>query len=433
MRLIWITVFAVVTGLAALLGWMQFIAPPKITTLTVAAGERGSDSHVLMREISEVLRRHSSQVRLDVLPSRSASSSISRINSGEVDLATIQSNTPAYTNINVVADLFADYFLLITREQTPTQEQRNPLAAISDLRKRRIVIPESGTVANLSFWSVIDHYKLPPQGFVSFAMPRAKAIEAFLTGQVEAIFFVSSLRDPTLLSFIEEAGLRNIPLNFLPIDQAEAMTLKRPYLLPARIVKGAFDGRLPLPREDVSTPTLHRLLVSGADVDEDAIYELVETVFENRLDLLIRMALSSAMRDPRQEGTATLPIHPGAERFFDRDQPSFLQENAEPMALFVTVMAMIISALVALRRSLQARAKNRGDGFNVDMLNLANRAKHAGSLGELDDLRGELDTALEKAVNALDTDKVTEEGFQSFAFLWRAAQDALNARHKALS
>lgn len=406
--------------------WWVFFAVPEIRTLSVAAGSRGSDSHVLIKEVAEVLTRHSSTLRLDVRTSRNSSSSVSRINRGDVDLATIQSNTPAYTNINLVADLFADHFLLITHEQNARLQQKDPLYRISDIAGRRIAIPESGTIANLSFWSVIDHYKIPPEGFVSMALPDKKAIDAFLTGRADAIFLVRSLRDPTLLNFIQEAGLRNIPLQFIAVEQAEAMTLKRPYLESARIVKGAFDGRLPLPKEDVITPSLHRLLVAGADVDEDLIYELVRVIFENRLDLLIRMALSSAIQDPRRAGVASLPLHPGAERFFDRDQPSFLQENAEPMALGVTVTAMILSALVALRRSLNARAKNTGDKYNDQLLAIAQRARVADSVAELDAMGEELVEMLEKVVHALDTDKITEEGFQSFSFIWASTKETVN-------
>ncbi len=428
MRLIWGTIFLLIGLIAAVGGWWVFVSVPETRILTVAAGRQGSDSHVLMKEVSEVLIRHSKTLRLNIVESRSSSDSISQINRGEIDLATIQSNTPAYTSINVVADLFTDYFLLISQDYRTAAEQGRNFDQISGIRKKRIAIPESGTEANLSFWSVVDHYKVPPEGFSSVATPRQKGVEQFLAGNVDAIFLVSSLRDPELLSFIGEAGLRGIPIKFIAINQAEAMTLKRPYLKSVRIVKGAFDGHVPLPKEDVATPSLNRLLVTAADTDEELIHELVRVIFENRLDLLIRMALSSSIQDPRQEGVATLPLHPGAARFFDRDKPSFLQENAEPMALIVTLIAMIISAMLALRRSLQARAKNQGDRYNDQLLRIAERARANADPEELQEMKDELVALLERAVRALDTDKITEEGFQSFAFIWGSTKDTVNER-----
>ena len=433
MRLIWTLIFGLIVLVAAGGAWWVFLAPVEIHTLKVAAGERGSDSYTLMREVSEVLERHSETLRLDVLESRNSSEAISAINSRAVDLATIESNTPAYATINLVADLFPDYFFLIARALPQRQPFPEAIRTIEDIRGRRIAIPEAATVGNLSFWSAIDHYKLPPESFRTFAWPRERTFEGIITGKVDAIFLLSSLRDPFLLSLIEEAGIRNINLRFIPLTQAEAMVLKRPYLEPVKIVKGAFDGQVPLPREDVITPSLQRLLVAHAETDEDLVHELVHTIFENRLDLLIRMSLTSAIRDPRTENTAALPIHEGARRYYDRDQPTFLQENAEPMALMITIAAMIGSALLALRRNIANRAKNRGDDYNHQLLRIAHGARATDDPAELEVLKQELIELLDAVVEALDKDKVSEDAFQSFAFLWGSTKDTVNDRIRRVS
>jgi len=432
-RLIWTLVFGVILAVAAAGAWWVFLAPVEIRTLKVAAGERGSDSYTLMQEVSEVLQRHSETLRLEVLESRNSSEAISAINSRAVDLATIESNTPAYSSISLLADLFPEYFLLIAREIPQRQPFPETIRTIYDLRGRRIAIPEAATVDNLSFWSAIDHYKLPPESFRTFAWPREKTFEGIITGEVDAIFLLSSLRDPFLLKLVEEAGIRKIGLRFIPLSQAGAMALKRPYLEPVKIVKGAFDGQVPLPREDVVTPSLQKLLVAHKDTDTDLVQELVDTIFENRLDLLIRMSLSSAIRDPRSEATAALPIHEGARRYYDRDQPSFLQENAEPMALMITIAAMIFSALLALRRNLANRAKNRGDDFNHQLLRIAHGARSSDDISELENLKRQLIELLDTVVEALDKDKVSEDAFQSFAFLWGSTKDTINDRIRRLS
>ena len=432
-RLIWTLVFGLILLAAAGGAWWVFLAPTELRTLKVAAGERGSDSHTLMREVAEVLERHSDTLRLEIFDGQNSSEAIAAINSRAVDLATIESNTPAYTSINLVADLFPDYFMLIARELPQRQPFPEVIRTIDDLRGRRIAIPEAATVGNLSFWSAIDHYRLPPESFRTLAWPRDKTFEGIITGQVDAIFLLSSLRDPFLLSLIEEAGIRGIGLRFIPLEQAEAMALKRPYLEAVKIVRGAFDGEVPLPREDIVTPSLHKLLVAHTQTDDDLVHELVHTIFENRLDLLIRMSLTSAIRDPRGEATAALPIHEGARRYYDRDQPSFLQENAEPMALMITIAAMIGSALLALRRNIASRAKNRGDDFNHQLLRIAHGARSTDDLAELEALKQELIELLDTVVEALDRDKVSEDAFQSFAFLWSSTKDTVNDRIRRVS
>ena len=421
MKKLYGVVFALIVLIAGVGAWYVFKAPSEPSVLTVSAGPQGSDSHKLMSEISEVMERHSETVRLKVLESTNSSVNISRLNNGSIDLATIESNTPAYTSINLVADLFADYFMLITHKD-------NRIYNVADLPRQKVAIPEEGSSGSRSFWSVIDHYSVPPESFRSYSRQRDTAVSMFLKKEVDSLFVVSSVRDPFLLSFFEEARLRGIGLRFVPIDQARAMELKRPFLKPVEIVRGAFDGSGPLPIKDITTTSLHRLLVARNTADEASINELVRVMFENRLDLLIRMPLSSSIKGPVEGEGASLSFHPGAASYYDRDKPSFLQENAEPLALVVTIFAMIISALLALRRSLSSKAKNKGDEYNDAVLAINSRARDSTDLQELRQMRQELGDVLEKAVHALDVDTITEEGFQSFSLLWGAVRDTVSDR-----
>ncbi len=427
MKSLWVSIFGFIVLVALGGGWWVYQDSQKVITLTVAAGPQGSDSHSLMQEISEVVARHSDTLRLEVQTSRNSSDNISLINRGSVDLATVQSNTPAYTGVNLVSDLFADYFMLIAREDRSRYR-------VQDVVGARVAIPEDGSSGSKSFWSVIDHYSIAPESFRTFSVPRAKGVEAFLRGKVDMIFLVNSLRDPfLLLNLMEEARLRKITIRFVPIQQAKAMALKRPYLKPEVIVKGAFDGGAPLPVRDIVTPSVHRLLVAGASVDEGAVHELTKVIFENRLDLLIRMSLSSAITNPQTTSGASLSIHPGAAKFYDRDKPSFLQENSESMAFVITIFAMVGSALLALRRNMQNKAKNRGDDYNETLLDISARARKTKSKKNLMEMKKELTAILETGVNALDTDQITEEGFQSFAFLWSTTRDEVSGRMSELS
>ena len=426
MRIVYGAIFALILLIAGAGSWYVFKAPDEPIVLKVSAGPLGSDSHKLMSEIGEVLIRRSETLRLDVRTSLNSSVNISRLHKGETDLATIESNTPAYSNVELVTDLFPDYFIMITRKE-------NRIYNVADIPGTKIAIPEEGSSGSRSFWSVIDHYSVPPESFRALSVERDKAAELFLTGKIDGLFIVSSLRDPFLLSFFEEALIRGIGIRFVPVEQAKAMSLKRPFLEPVTIVRGSFDGEGPLPLKDITTASLHRLLVARSGVEADAIKQLVRLIFENKLDLLIRMPLSASIKGPTAEAGASLPYHPGAQAYYDRNEPSFLQENAEPLALVITVFAMLISALLALRRSLNNKAKNRADVYNDRLLEISAQARQSTDSTELVAMKDELSDVLKTVVHALDNDQVTEEGFQSFAFLWGSVRDILNERLAELS
>ena len=409
---------ALLAALAALLlaggAWWWLRPPVEPTTLRVVAGPVGSDGYTLMREVAEVVERHSESVRLDVRPSRNSSINVLLIREGGADLATIEASTPPVAGVAFVADLFADHFLFMV-------DAASPIHSVIDLPGTRIAVPEAGTSEQRAFWAVIDHYGVAPASFRFLPMSAAEAGEAFLGGRVDAIFHLSSIRDPGVLAFIEESYRRRRPLRFVEIDQAPAMALKRPFLAAATVVKGAFNGDPPLPARDTQTASLHRLLVARNDVDPAAIAELARVIFEHRLDLVLRMPLSSRIAGPVENGIS-LPAHEGARRFYRRDEPTFLQENAEPMAFVVTIVMLLFSGLLALRRMVVARQKNRADNHNQALLALARRARAADSAGEVRAVRAELFELMERVVEALDVDKVSEEGFQSFSMIWESVR-----------
>jgi TRAP transporter TAXI family solute receptor len=399
--------------------WIKRDRDPII--ITIATGPFGSDAHKLMREAADVVSRHSDLIRLDVRASRDSSDNIARLNRQEVDMAVIRSDTPVVSDIRVIANLFPDLFQIVVRANRPAYR-------INDLASVSVSIPEFGTDAFRSFWVIGDHYDLPIERFDWRAEPFAKGAERLLAGDVDALFTIRSLRDTGLIRLFEDAQLKRIALRYLPIEQADAIALKRPFLTSGIVPTGAFTGATPVPGADTPTAAVNRLLVTRADVDTEAVRELTRILFEYRLDLTIRFALASAIAAPDAEAGLSVPLHAGAEAFYNRDNPSFIQENAEPLALLVTVLTLVLSALFALRSRFVARQKNRADTYNYQLLEIQKLAHSAASSAELKKLKADLNAVLETVVVALDTDEVTDEGFQSFSLLWDAVRETINDR-----
>lgn len=413
-----ILLLAFVMAAAAGGGWWWISRDRQPVVLTVGSGPFGSDSDALMRHVADVVARHSKTLRLAVRATRDPSENIARLNSRQIDLAVIRADTPVVSDVRMIAGLFPDYFQIVVRADAPAR-------SVADLPGLRIAIPQFGTDAFRSFWVLADHYDLPVTNYNWRAVPFEAAAAGLLAGRYDALFTVRSLRDETLLRMFEDAQLKGLKLRYIPIEQAAAIALKRPFLRPETMPVGAFTGALPVPGGQTPTAAVERILVSRADVPDDAIRELTSILFEHRLDLTIRFSLASAISEPDLSRGLNVPLHDGAAAFFDRDKPSFIQENAEPIALGVTLLAMAFSGLLALRRRLVNRQKNRADVYNYRLLDLLARARQARTAGEIDQLRGELDAILETVVVALDTDEVTDEGFQSFFLLWESVRATL--------
>ncbi|MCB1453673.1 MAG: hypothetical protein KDJ43_08500, partial [Rhizobiaceae bacterium] len=102
------------------------------------------------------------------------------------------------------------------------------------------------------------------------------------------------------------------------------------------------------------------------------------------------------------------------------------------ITLLITVAAMMVSVLLALRSRLVAMQKNRADRYNYQLLDINRRATAATGADDLDALSAELAAIQETVVVALDTDEVTDEGFQSFALLWASVRQTIAERRAEL-
>lgn len=410
----------------AVAGYFYLFEDNGPVTLKVASGPYRSDSYELMKEVADVVSRHSDSLIVEVVPSKDSSHNISLLNAGTVDLATIRSDTPVVSDVRMIADLFPDYFQLISRSESL-------IYSPTDLVGKRVAVPNYGTDELRSFWIIGDHYDLPITGVQWFPRPFEKATEMLLSGEVDAIFTVRSLRDRVLLNLFSDSELKKLPLRYISLDQAEAIAIKRPFLQVGSVPKGTFIGKAPTPRSHTITTTVQRVLVTKDNLDEEPIRELTQILFENRLDLTIRFALASAIKPPNFAEGLAIPMHPGSEQYFNRDEPSFIQENAEPLALMVTVFAMLFSGLLALRSRFVSTQKDRMDTYNYVLLDIAEQAKAASDGSEIKQLKVTLYQTLEKVVRALDTDEVTEEGFQTFSFLWESVRVMLAEREKEIT
>ena len=306
--------------LVAGLGLFYFyLEDQKIGTLTVDAGPRDGETYFLMTEIAEVVERNSDKIRLNVISSPPlVQGETTRLKEG-VQLTTVLSNTPPIPKTSLVATLYEEVFQIITRTDTG-------IYRIQDLDGRRLALPPHGTSELEYFWTVGDHYDLLVQNVEWKSMGELEALGALLNNEVDALFFVGTTRNYATLKLIEEFELReNAPdLRMLPIDQAPAMGVKRPYIQSFNVEKGTFDGSPPLPSRQLKTGAVLRYLVADASANPEHIAELTRILFENRFDLSIRFPLANRITQPSLENGIGMPLHEGAERYYTRDEPSFI-------------------------------------------------------------------------------------------------------------
>jgi uncharacterized protein len=426
-----IRLLALLIGGAALIAalviavWLA-LQPEPTVTVRIAAGPEGSDAHEVLEEIAEVAKRHNKPVIADLLPTVDSSQSIAMLNEGKADLAIIRGDTPVSSDVRIVASLFSDHFMMIVRRDAS-------IRTFNDLIGKKISLPPAGSDGFKSFFAIIGHYDVPTEKLNWLAIPLNEARRKLLRGEIDGVFTVRSLRDPIIMRLFDDAELSDTSLDVLPVSQVAAIALKRPLLEASEIAVGALSGEMPAPSISVPSLAVNRILVARSDADPVAVRALTEVMFENRLDLTLRLPLAAAITAPDQTQGLTIPLHEGAAAYFNKDAPNFIEANSNSIGLMLTVAAMVVSGFLAVRSWFLARQKNLGDVFNRRLTALNQRALSAVSGAELAEIKTELAEMLEQIVAALDTDDVTAEGFDTFSRIHEAVSATVRDQEFTLS
>jgi hypothetical protein len=211
-------------------------------------------------------------------------------------------------------------------------------------------------------------------------------------------------------------------VRFLPIEHAAAMKIKHPAFNPALIPEGAYLGNPSVPDRDLPTVAVHRTLLALDSANADAIRAITSVLMERRQEIMqeipahlndVRLLLAQ-VRQPELQAGFGPALHPGAAAFYNKDKPSFLVAHADYIGLILTVALMVASWIWELNRWMHRQQKDAADQYNNRVMALVAAAQEVETEAPLVDIWHELLATLAKAVHDLDTDKMSQESFNSF-------------------
>ncbi len=405
----------------ALAGWLYASHDDTAgTTRKVGAERRGSDNYELLQALAEKASSPADGIRLAVFQTAGSSESLKLLEDGVIDFAAIPADAISRPDLAMVANLCPDTYHLIARRDAG-------IASVRDLVGKRVGLPPITSSEYRSSWYIIDQYTVQPERFTARPYDQDDAIIALRNREIDAMFVMRAPGNRRLKWLADAAQI-----DIIEIDQASAMQVKRPALKQVTLAKGVYSGTPAIPDRTITTVAADRILVTRASVPDEVVRKVAATLFENQRELSLSSRLAGFVSQPSPSGATLLPVHPGATAFYNRDQPSFFHENAEPIGVTVSVAAILMSLLLWAKRRWEEGQKGRIDVYNLDLLRMTAEARSATSAAALARLKATLFEMLDRVVHDLDSDKIDGQGFQYFAFTWRVALDAIAAREQEL-
>ena len=405
---------------ASAFSWLWFRSQNRVYNLAIATGGKQGEYYAFAGALATVIAKHQPQIQIEVRETEGSIENVELLESNEVQLALIQSDTSISVSTRAIAPLFPEILhLIVTKE--------SDINSFSDLKGKRIALMPEGSGSYEIFWSLCSHYGLNSQDFDATPFSPPAAHTALKERQVDALFRVIALRNPAVSQLLQNGDTK-----LVPIEQGAAIQLFQPALFPSIIPQGTYNGAIPIPSSDLPVVALEALLVTREDIDRNLIYEITRILFETRNELAKQNIQAALIRQPEEPNDFRLPFHEGAKAYYNQNRPSFIVEYAEPLGLLLSVSVLCISGIWQLRIWLQGKQKNRADFYNLEVLRLIDRINTLDNLEQLNQLRTHLFEILEKVVIDLDEDRVSAESFQSFTFTWEVAMKTIGDREALL-
>ena len=266
--------------------------------------------------MTEVLNPVLEQSSLTLESSGASRANLEMIEEGDAQLATVQNDVMyyAYTgtslfegeepfqNFSAVAGLYDETIQIITCDSS--------IQSVADLAGKTVSVGDEGSGVEFNAKQILEAYGLSFEDITVVNASFGESADSLEKGELDAAFIVAG----TPTTAVEElATSTQIGLVHLDEEHIAALQENYDFYTEAIIPAGTYAGV----DEDVITVSVRATLVASNEVSEDAIYELLKAMFENKDALTEGHAKFEALDAEEAVKGMSVPFHAGAKKYYD--------------------------------------------------------------------------------------------------------------------
>ena len=388
--------FLIVAALliAAGIGYAYVTAP---TTLTVAVGPPDAPEARLFQAFAHQLKVQRGSLRLKVRGVPNLEDASRYLDEGRADLAVIRPDIRTPENGLTVA-LMRDAAVIVVAPEGTVAD----VAALAG----KVVGVALGHEADVRLMAkVLKHLDLDSGAVTVLAMKRDDILPALKEGRIQAAAMVAPPTGNTASTFVRSLlAAYEGKLDVLSVDSAETLVQRSPDLAATTIPAGVWGARPKRPGDEVKTIGVSYRLVAHADTDRSLVALLTESLFQMRGRLAMAVRSANFMRAPEMETassatSATLPNHPGAVDYFQRETQSVMERYGDWIYLGAFFGSGMISIMAAFHQRFHRQRREKVDDVLDRLVAILADARNAESFARLDELNVEIDGLLSRAVD----------------------------------
>jgi len=258
--------------------------------------------------------------RVAVESSAGSIANVQLIRSGEADFALLQNDVAYYAFNGITVDVFvgkpvkslAGVFSVYPEIVHVIVRKAADVRSIRDLKGKRVVLGPPGSGAEQNALQILKVHGIREADLRTVqSIGRTAAFEQLKAGLADAVFVSTALGSPPIADAMSSGKLAVLGI----ADSAgEALRREYPFYTLERIPANTYPGQ----EREVTSAGVTAILVARSSVSDETVYALTKAVFDNLAQFQSSYPAARHLTLHTALSGMALPLHPGAERFFQQ-------------------------------------------------------------------------------------------------------------------
>jgi TRAP transporter TAXI family solute receptor len=306
-------IFISVPVIASLL--MYAGCKPVTTNLKFATGGVSGTYYPYGLVLSKLFDSKIPNVNVSVQTTGASIENIKLISGLKSDIAIVQNDVLSYAysgtgsfkgkpakGISTIATLYMEAVQIVVSAE-------NNINTIEDLKGKRISVGDIGSGVEANAIHVLSGSKLTLDDLILSNLSFKDSGVAFKKGKIDGFFITSGIPNAIIQDISQTK-----PLKILSIPKQEITRLlaSYPFYIPYTMPKDVYTGVT----EEVGTIAVKATLIVRENLDDDLVYDLTKTIFENSNEIEKSIHKGKELDINSAVKGLSVSLHPGAMRYY---------------------------------------------------------------------------------------------------------------------
>lgn len=203
-------------------------------------------------------------------------------------------------NLRGIAKLYPEIIQIVAIEG---------IKSIEDLADKKVSVgaPGSGVEANAR--QILEAANLTYDDMSPSYLSFAESADAYKDKHIDSFFVTSGIPNASIQDI---AATNPVSLVSLSDEAVSSLIEKYPFFVEYTIPANTYNGQT----SDVKTVAVLATLATNAEASDDVIYKITKSLFENQPELATAHAKGAELKLEEAIDGISIPLHPGAEKYF---------------------------------------------------------------------------------------------------------------------